>query len=95
MPSKTEKFQQNSRLANLWQHSIAGKIQTGLDQLLTQNKSLILELGCGGGNYALALAGKNPKQNIIGIDIQGERPWHGATRAQAKNLTNVFSANFH
>ncbi|NCS71896.1 MAG: tRNA (guanosine(46)-N7)-methyltransferase TrmB [Candidatus Magasanikbacteria bacterium] len=53
------------------------------------NNPLILELGCGKGEYAVALGEKNPHQNVIGIDIQGERLWYGATAATKKQLANV------
>lgn len=51
--------------------------------------SIVLELGCGKGAYALALAEKFPHLNIIGIDKKGDRLWHGANNAQLKNLPNV------
>jgi tRNA (guanine-N7-)-methyltransferase len=50
---------------------------------------IVLELGCGKGAYALALAEKFPHLNIIGIDKKGDRLWHGANNAQLKNLPNV------
>lgn len=53
------------------------------------NNPIVLELGCGKGAYALALAEKFPHLNIIGIDKKGDRLWHGANNAQLKNLPNV------
>lgn len=50
---------------------------------------IILELGCGKGAYALALAERFPQFNIIGIDKKGDRLWHGANNAQLKSLPNV------
>lgn len=55
-----------------------------------QNKNpIILELGCGKGEYTVELAKKYPKKNFIGVDLKGERIWCGATRAIQENLQNV------
>ncbi len=50
---------------------------------------IVLELGCGTGNYAVKLAQQCPKQNFIGIDIKGARMWVGAAAAQQQQLSNV------
>lgn len=50
---------------------------------------LVLELACGKGEYALALAEKFPQQNFIGIDIKGARLWRGAKSALERNMKNV------
>lgn len=50
---------------------------------------LILELGCGKGEYTVELAEKNPNVNYIGVDIKGARLWKGAKVAQQKGLKNV------
>jgi tRNA (guanine-N7-)-methyltransferase len=50
---------------------------------------LILELGCGKGEYSVGLAERYPKKNFIGIDIKGARFWRGAKTAVENNLTNV------
>ncbi len=50
---------------------------------------IIIELGCGKGEYTLALAEKNPDKNYIGIDIKGARFWRGAKTALEKTLSNV------
>ncbi|WP_010136116.1 tRNA (guanosine(46)-N7)-methyltransferase TrmB [Ochrovirga pacifica] len=53
------------------------------------NNPIVLELGCGKGEYTVALAKKNPKVNYIGIDIKGARFWRGAKTATQENLPNV------
>ena len=50
---------------------------------------LVLELGCGKGEYAVALAKKHPEKNFIGIDIKGARFWRGAKTAVEDNIPNV------
>lgn len=51
---------------------------------------LIVELGCGYGEYTLALAQQHPEKTYVGMDIQGERLWHGAQQMLALKLTNVW-----
>jgi len=50
---------------------------------------LVLELGCGMGEYSVGLAEKFPEKNFLGIDIKGARMWQGATAALEKGLKNV------
>ena len=53
------------------------------------NNPIVVELGCGKGEYTIALARKNPNKNYIGIDIKGARFWRGAKTAVEENLPNV------
>ena len=53
------------------------------------NNPLVLELGCGMGEYCIGLAEKFPKKNFLGIDIKGARMWQGASAALDKKLINV------
>ena len=50
---------------------------------------LILELGCGKGEYTLELARRNPGSNYVGVDIKGARLWRGAKTATEEDLKNV------
>ena len=50
---------------------------------------IVIELGCGKGEYTIDLAKKNPDKNFIGIDIKGARFWRGAKTALENNLGNV------
>lgn len=50
---------------------------------------IILELGCGKGEYTVELATLNPNINYIGVDIKGARLWKGAKQAQERGLKNV------
>ena len=50
---------------------------------------IVLELGCGKGEYTIALAEKYPEKNFIGMDIKGNRIWKGAKTAIEKKLGNV------
>ncbi len=50
---------------------------------------IVLELGCGRGEYAVGLARRYPDRNFIGVDIKGSRMWSGATESLKEGLKNV------
>jgi len=50
---------------------------------------IVVELGCGKGEYAVGLAKRYPNKNFLGIDIKGHRMWRGATTALEEKITNV------
>lgn len=50
---------------------------------------IVLELGCGRGEYTVGLGKMFPDKNFIGIDIKGARMWSGATESLEAGLTNV------
>lgn len=50
---------------------------------------VVLELGCGKGEYSVELAQMNPEINYIGVDIKGARLWKGAKIAKERGLKNV------
>ncbi|MDX1652835.1 MAG: tRNA (guanosine(46)-N7)-methyltransferase TrmB [Brumimicrobium sp.] len=58
-------------------------------EVFKNDNPVILELGCGKGEYTVALAEKCPEKNFIGIDIKGARMWVGAKECLEKNLTNA------
>ena len=53
------------------------------------NNPIVLELGCGKGEYTIGLAKQNPDINYIGIDIKGARMWRGAKTAIEEGIKNV------
>ena len=59
------------------------------------NNPVVLELGCGKGEYAISLAKCNPDKNYIGIDIKGARMYTGASQAFQENLKNVAFIRTH
>lgn len=58
-------------------------------ELFKREAPLVLELGCGGGEYTVGLARLNPERNYLGVDIKGARLWRGARTAKEEGLTNV------
>lgn len=93
---KLRKFKENESFTCLHQpttpevlgkdYSRKGKWGT---EVFKNNNPIILELGCGKGEYTLALAQKFPDKNFIGIDIKGARLWKGAKLAQEAQMKNV------
>lgn len=50
---------------------------------------IVLELGCGKGEYTVGLAQRNPDHNHIGLDIKGARMWTGASQVEQQQITNA------
>ena len=65
-------------LKGRWHHDFFGN-----------HNPIVVELGCGKGEYTVGLARRFPDKNFIGIDIKGARMWTGATEARAEGLRNV------
>ena len=59
------------------------------NQFFHNTQPLLLELGCGHGDYTVGLARVYPDTNYIGVDIKGARMWAGAKQATQEGLTNV------
>jgi tRNA (guanine-N7-)-methyltransferase len=92
--NKLKRFRENETFSNVIQPErkevLEGFSQKGNWNLFFNNSNpIVLELGCGKGEYSIALARKNPNINYIGIDIKGARFWRGAKTALEENLTNV------
>jgi tRNA (guanine-N7-)-methyltransferase len=67
-------------------HHIKGRWNT---EMFRNENPVVLELGCGKGEYTTGLALKFPERNFIGIDIKGARMWRGAKTSNEQNLKNV------
>ena len=59
------------------------------EQYFHNDNPIVLELGCGKGEYTVELAKLYPDMNFIGVDIKGARMWTGATQAIKEGLKNV------
>jgi tRNA (guanine-N7-)-methyltransferase len=68
------------------EHELRGKWNS---EWFRNNNPIILELGCGRGEYTVGLARHYPDKNIIGIDIKGARMWRGAKDAHILGLPNA------
>ena len=70
----------------LLDHPIKGKWGR---EMFGNDNPIVLELGCGKGDYTIALAARNPSVNYIGVDIKGARLWAGAKYATEHAMGNV------
>lgn len=59
------------------------------DSYFHNENPIVLELGCGRGEYTVGLAQRDPNKNYIGIDIKGARMWAGAKQAELAGMKNV------
>ena len=92
--NKLKRFNENETFENVIQPTreqvISGfKYQGKWNEFFGNNNPIVLELGCGKGEYTVALAQRNPNVNYIGIDIKGARFWRGAKTATEENIPNV------
>ncbi len=77
-PGFEEVFRKDYKLKGTWQKTY-----------WKNENPIVLELGCGKGEYTVALAEKFPQKNFIGVDIKGARFWRGAKTALEKGMKNV------
>jgi len=92
--NKLKRFRENETFKNVIQPTrqevLDGFSIKGEWSLFFNNENpIVLELGCGKGEYTVALAEKYPNINFIGIDIKGARFWRGAKSAIESQLNNV------
>ena len=71
---------------NLRDHEIKGRWN---ERMFDAPRPIVLELGCGKGEYTIDLAQRDPSFNYIGVDIKGARLWKGAKYATQNHLGNV------
>ncbi|MCI1639843.1 MAG: tRNA (guanosine(46)-N7)-methyltransferase TrmB [Bacteroidales bacterium] len=100
---KLKKFEENKTFSCLLQPEsvevLAGTSGFGLtdhpikghwnDVMFKKPAPIVLELGCGRGEYTIDLAHRNPEFNYIGVDIKGARLWRGAKDATEESMGNV------
>ncbi|HBJ77366.1 MAG TPA: tRNA (guanosine(46)-N7)-methyltransferase TrmB [Porphyromonadaceae bacterium] len=65
------------------------------EEFFKNNHPIVLELGCGRGEYTTSLASLFPEKNYIGVDIKGARMWAGAKESLEKGLSNVAFLRTH
>ena len=94
--NKLKRFNENNTFHNVFQpkreelvdavYPLKGQWN---QQFFKNNNPLVLELGCGKGEYTVGLAERYPNKNFIGIDIKGARFWRGAKTAIENKMPNV------
>jgi tRNA (guanine-N7-)-methyltransferase len=93
--NKLKRFKENETFKNVIQpnrqeitdgtFSLKGK----WNEFFGNDNPIVLELGCGKGEYTIGMAKQNRDKNYIGIDIKGARFWRGAKTAIEENMSNV------
>ena len=94
--NKLKRFKENLTFKNVIQPSREILVDNNFEYkgkwnnlFFKNNKPIIIELGCGKGEYSIELAKLNPEKNFIGIDIKGARFWRGAKTAIDEGLNNI------
>ena len=93
--NKLKRFKENETFKNVVQpnreeitngtFSLKGK----WNEFFGNDNPIVLELGCGKGEYTIGMAKQNKNKNFIGIDIKGARFWRGAKTAIEENVSNA------
>ena len=94
--NKLQKFADMETYSHVFQYPFAVLKERGFDMrgkwnemFFHNDNPIVLELGCGKGEYAVGLARRYPNKNFIGVDIKGARLWKGAKYAEEHKLDNV------
>lgn len=100
--NKLQKFADMATYDHVFQYPFAVLKEHGFDmrgkwneQFFHNDNPIVLELGCGKGEYAVGLARRYPDKNFIGVDIKGARMWSGASEAKAEGINNVAFLRTH
>ena len=93
---KLQKFAELETVSNVFQYPFSAIENVPFDMkgrwremFFHNDNPIVLELGCGKGEYAVGLARMFPNVNFIGVDIKGARMWTGAKQALQEQLPNV------
>jgi tRNA (guanine-N7-)-methyltransferase len=93
---KLRKFAENLTYSNFFQPSPEEMFQKDFfmkgkwnSDFFKNDNPIVIEVGCGKGEYTTGLAEKYPNKNFIGIDLKGARIWRGLKTSKEKSLTNV------
>ena len=94
--NKLKKFDDLQGYPHVFQYPFSALQEKGFEmqgkwgkQFFKNENPIVLELGCGKGEYAVGLAKRYPQKNFIGIDIKGARMWSGAKQALEEGINNV------
>lgn len=94
--NKLKKFDDMNSYPHVFQYPFAALKEKGFElkgkwnsDFFKNDNPIVLELGCGRGEYAVGLARKFPDKNFIGVDIKGARMWAGAKESYLDEIANV------
>ena len=99
---KLQKFADMARYPHVFEYpySVADDVPFAMrgrwrEEFFHNTNPVVLELGCGRGEYTVGLAEMFPEKNFIGVDIKGARMWTGATDSLRKGMKNVAFLRTH
>ncbi len=72
-----------------WPHVHEPEMHESQDAVVDWGEKVMVELGCGQGQYTIGLAERFPGSTVVGVDIKGARIWHGAKAALDQKLENA------
>ncbi len=91
MRNKLDRFRENAESENVIEpgKAIFETIKGRWHAYFGNDNPIILELGCGKGEYTIGLARLFPEKNYIGVDVKGARIWAGSQTAMEEGFSNV------
>lgn len=87
--NKLKKFAEMETFPNVFQPPYEPMAGHWRERFFHNDHPIVLELGCGRGEYTVGLARKYPEKNFIGVDIKGARMWAGAKQAVEEGIRNA------
>ena len=87
--NKLKKFAEMETFPNVFQPPYEPMAGHWRERFFHNDHPIVLELGCGRGEYTVGLACKYPEKNFIGVDIKGARMWAGAKQAVEEGIRNA------
>jgi len=102
--NKLQKFEDMTHFPHVFQFpfSVLQKEKEGFEMkgkwnglFFKNNSPIVLELGCGKGEYTVGLGNLYPEKNFVGVDIKGARMWTGARQSLEEQMTNVAFLRTH
>ena len=94
--NKLQKFGEMAEFPHVFEYPFAVLQEKGCNlkgnwrrDVFRNDNPIVLELGCGRGEYTVGLGKQFPSKNFIGVDIKGARMWAGAKESMEAGMTNV------
>ncbi len=99
--NKISRFEENLTFDHLFQRNFE-QLENGFhlkgrwhEEYFGNENPIILELGCGKGEYTIGLAQRHPDRNYVGVDIKGSRMWVGCKKVKELGIKNVAFIRTH
>ena len=100
--NKLQKFDEMTQFPHVFQYPFAVLKEKGFPlkgswgrSFFHNNHPIVLELGCGKGEYTVGLGTIFPEKNFIGVDIKGARMWNGAKESFVRKMINIAFLRTH